>query len=73
MKIKKSITINATSTTEDGKTIATFYASISGDGAGTNTSMNVADQELYEVNKSIVREDKAAFDKFVYEVEDDNN
>ncbi|WP_338753116.1 hypothetical protein [Leuconostoc mesenteroides] len=68
MKINKSVALNAWSSTEAGEQIAYFSANVSSD--GTNSSMSIQNQTLYETNKSLVRKDKAAFDDAVYEVED---
>lgn len=69
IKIKKATTITATFNTDDGQQVAYFNASVSD--TGTNISMGISNQELYEANKAAVRADKAEFDKYVYAVEDE--
>lgn len=69
LKITKSTTVEGASFTEDEHQIATFYANIND--AGTNLSMNVIDQELYDANKKQVRLDKQEFDNYVYSLEDE--
>lgn len=68
LKIVKSTAIEGISSTEDGQQIATFYANINEN--GTNNTMNVMDQALYDANKKKVRADKREFDDYVYTVED---
>lgn len=68
MVITKTVSLAANSTTSDGQTLASFNASVSP--AGTNSSMSIMDQQLYDANKELVRSDKAQFDKEVFAVED---
>ncbi|WP_433322442.1 hypothetical protein ACRHK7_01080 [Weissella tructae] len=68
LKITRSTTVDGTSVMEDDSIVATFYGNITGD--GTNMSMNVINQELYDANKKQVRADKREFDDFVYDLED---
>ena len=69
MTINKSVSINATSTSTDGATIAYFNANVSA--SGTTSNMSIQNQDLYESNKAQVRKDKSDFDNAVYEVEDE--
>lgn len=69
LTINKSTTVEGVSTTEDDRQIAMFYASLNE--TGTNITMNVSDQVLYEANKKQVRADKRKFDDYVYELEDE--
>lgn len=68
MKINQSITITASSTTEAGEQIAYFNATVANN--NSNISMSISNQALYEANKAQVRQDKAEFDEYVYNVED---
>lgn len=69
MTINKSISITATSVTENNQAIAYFSANISD--SGTTSNVNIQNQDLYEANKVQVRKDKADFDTAVYAVEDE--
>jgi hypothetical protein len=68
MKIKQSVNINAESRTEAGEVIAYFNANVAE--ANSNISMTIQNQALYDANKALVRQDKADFDAYVYDVED---
>lgn len=68
MKINKSVSITATSVTEDNQVIAYFSANVSD--SGTTSNMNIQNQDLYEANKTKVRAEKTEFDNAIYEVED---
>lgn len=68
MKINQSITISATSTTAAGEQIAYFNATVANN--NSSISMTISNQALYEANKTQVRQDKAEFDEYVYNVED---
>lgn len=68
MDITKTVTLAANSVTSDGQVLASFNATVSP--AGTNSSMSIMDQTLYDANKVLVRSDKADFDKEVFMVED---
>lgn len=68
MDITKTVTLAANSVTSDGQVLASFNATVSP--AGTNSSMSIMDQTLYDANKALVRSDKADFDKEVFAVED---
>lgn len=50
--------------------IATFSARIPQDSGSSNVSMDITNQQLYELNKKEVRKDQAAFQARVYEIED---
>jgi len=71
MEITKSVQISAQSKTSTGESIAYFTANVSD--AGTNSSMNIQNQTLYDANKTQVRKDKSDFDNAVYEVEDESS
>lgn len=68
MTINKSVSITATSVTENNQVIAYFSANVSD--SGTTSNVNIQNQDLYEANKVQVRKDKVDFDNAVYEVED---
>jgi len=70
MEITKSVQISAQSKTSIGESIAYFTANVSDN--GTNSSMTIQNQTLYEANKTQVRKDKSDFDNAVYEVEDES-
>jgi len=70
MEITKSVQISAQSKTSTGESIAYFTANVSDN--GTNSSMTIQNQTLYEANKTQVRKDKSDFDNAVYEVEDES-
>lgn len=72
MEITKTTSLTATSVTPDeAKTpIAYFNASVATDGGNSNVSMNIQNQQLYDINKKQVRADLAAFTDAVYAVED---
>lgn len=69
MTINKSVSITATSITNDNQAIAYFSANVSD--SGTTSNVNIQNQTLYEANKTQVRKDKADFDTAVYAVEDE--
>ena len=71
IEITKSTSINATFKTDDGQQVAYFSASVSKE-TGSNISMNISNQVLYEANKEAVRTAKVEFDKYVYAVEDES-
>lgn len=69
MTINKSVSITATSVTENNQAIAYFSANVSD--SGTTSNVNIQNQDLYEANKVQVRKDKADFDTAIYAVEDE--
>ncbi|MEG2246300.1 MAG: hypothetical protein RSC84_02525 [Peptostreptococcaceae bacterium] len=73
LKINKTINISGTSEIE-GKVVVYMNASISTDG-NTNANINksIANQELYNSNKTTGRADMAEFEKEVHKVEDSLN
>lgn len=73
LKINKTININGNSEI-DGQVVVYMSASISTDGnTNANINKNIANQELYNANKSQVRADMAEFEDEVYKVEDELN
>lgn len=73
LKINKNITLNATSEIE-GQVVVYMSGSIGTDG-NTNANINksIANQELYNSNKTSVRADMKQFEDEVYKVEDELN
>ncbi|MDO4553711.1 MAG: hypothetical protein Q4B70_01030 [Lachnospiraceae bacterium] len=71
MDIKKEIKLTATTSAEDGTIIATYQGSVD----TTNPkkiSYNpyIADQELYRLNRTKVKEDQMAFEDALYSEQD---
>lgn len=73
LKVNKNITLNGTSEI-DGQVVVYMSASIGTDG-NTNANINksIANQELYNSNKTSVRADMKQFEDEVYKVEDEIN
>lgn len=73
LKINKTINISATSEIE-GQAVVYMNASISTDGnSNANINKSIANQELYNANKTAVRADINTFETEVYKVEDELN
>jgi len=66
----KSLTINGTSTTEEGEPIASMYCHIEQNGMMSENS-SIVNNELYEKNKALVRADMDAFTALCREQEDE--
>lgn len=73
LKVNKNITLNGTSEI-DGQVVVYMSASIGTDG-NTNANINksIANQELYNSNKTSVRADMKQFEDEVYKIEDEIN
>ncbi|RGC24855.1 hypothetical protein DWX41_20820 [Hungatella hathewayi] len=69
LKTSKTINLSGNSIIND-KQVVYMQANISTDGGTTSHSSSIQDKELYEVNKVECRQDMAAFDQMVYEIED---
>jgi len=71
LKINKSISVNGQSVIGD-VIVANFNATIPSENAIGSNSVNryIQNQELYEANRTEVRNDERAFQDAVYEVED---
>lgn len=69
LKANKSITITGNSLIND-KPVVYMQASVSTGGGTTSHSSSIQDKGLYEENKAECRQDMAAFDAMVYEIED---
>jgi hypothetical protein len=68
MKINQAVQISAMSKTDSGEMIAYFNATVAD--ADSSSVMTIKNQALYDANKKQVRQDKADFDAYVYDVED---
>lgn len=68
LKVSKTTNLNGSSSIGT-EVAATMYATISEDGS-ININTNTANTELAEKNKEAVRNDIAAFQEAVYEVQD---
>lgn len=66
---RQTVSLNGDSRVND-QIIATFSARIPQDSGNSNVSMDITNQQLYELNKIEVRKDQAAFQAKVYEIED---
>ncbi len=69
LKTTKSISLTGNSMIND-KPVVYMQASISTGGGTTSHSSSIQDKALYEANKTECRQDMAAFDAMVYEIED---
>ena len=69
LKTTKSISLTGNSMVND-KPVVYMQASISTGGGTTSHSSSIQDKVLYETNKTECRQDMAAFDAMVYEIED---
>lgn len=71
LKVNKNITLNGVSEI-NGMQVAFMNATISTDGSSNaNVNKSIANQELYNKNKTEVRADMEAFENEVYKVEDE--
>lgn len=67
---RKQITLTGNSII-DGTSVVTLNATIPSDTGVGNINQYVQSPELYEANKTQVRQDVAAFTALVYEIEDE--
>ncbi|MDE5781005.1 MAG: hypothetical protein K2I03_05945 [Lachnospiraceae bacterium] len=67
LTITKSTNLNGTSSI-DGNVVATMYANISKDNC--NQNVNITNNELYEQNKTEIRNDITKFNQSLYELQD---
>lgn len=70
LKTTKTVTIKGTSSTDEGRIIATMNCTIS-DNLSMTSSENIADMELYKANTNLVRADMDAFTAHCRSVEDE--
>ena len=69
LKTTKSISLTGNSMIND-KPVVYMQANVSTGGGTTSHSSSIQDTALYEANKTECRQDMAAFDQMVYEIED---
>lgn len=69
LKTRQSVSLSGESIIND-QTVASFSAQIPQDNGSTNININILNQQLYDLNRKIVRADQAAFQDKVYEIED---
>lgn len=69
LKANKTITVTGNSFIND-KPVVHMQANVSTDGGTTSHSSSIQDKALYEANKAECRQDMAAFDQMVYDIED---
>lgn len=71
LKVDKNITLNGVSLV-NGVQVAWINATISSDGrGGANINKSITNQELYNANRTEVREDFTKFEEQVYKLEDE--
>lgn len=70
LKINRNTTLNGTSDI-DGVAVVYLNATIKAEGAGADVTKSIANQELYNSNRILIREDMTAFEAEVYKVEDE--
>ena len=67
----KQETVNLTAeSVVDEETIVMFSARVPSDGVGSGVSLSIRNKELYDENKSTVRQDQQEFQNLVWETED---
>lgn len=69
LNTNKTLTINGTSSTAEGETIASMYYHIEKDGMVSENN-SIVNNALYEKNKELVRADMDAFTTLCREEED---
>ena len=67
----KQETVNLTAdSVVDEEVIVMFSARVPNDGVGSGVSLSIRNKELYDENKSTVRQDQQEFQNLVWETED---
>ena len=67
----KQETVNLTAdSVVDEEVIVMFSARVPSDGIGSGVSLSIRNKELYDENKSTVRQDQQEFQNLVWETED---
>ena len=67
----KQETVNLTAeSVVDEETIVMFSARVPNDGVGSGVSLSIRNKELYDENKSTVRQDQQEFQNLVWDTED---
>lgn len=69
LRTETMISITGTSITEDGMAVSSMVCTISANGR-VSTSTNVINEDLYEANKEMVRNDEDEFKAYCREFED---
>lgn len=71
LETTKSITLTGKSTVNN-QVVANFTANVYNDDAGSDTfNTFIANKELYDANKKIVRKDSQDFQNLMYEAQDE--
>lgn len=71
LEITKNITLNGVSKI-DGQVVVYMSANISTDNSGSsNVNKSISNKDLYDANKTQVRQDMAEFEENVYQLEDE--
>ena len=67
----KQETVNLTADSViDEETVVMFSARVPNDGVGSGVSLSIRNKELYDENKSTVRQDQQEFQNLVWDTED---
>ena len=67
----KQETVNLTAdSVVDEEVIVMFSARVPNDGVGSGVSLSIRNKELYDENKSTVRQDQQEFQNLVWDTED---
>ena len=67
----KQETVNLTAdSVVDEEVIVMFIARVPNDGVGSGVSLSIRNKELYDENKSTVRQDQQEFQNLVWDTED---
>lgn len=69
LKLRQSVSLSGDSIVND-QTVASFSAQIPQSSGGTNVNTNISNQQLYDLNRIVVRADEAEFQGKVYAIED---
>lgn len=66
---RETVSLTADSVVED-EVVANFHASISHTGISNGVNLTIRNKDLYDANKSVVREDQQEFQQLVWLTED---
>ena len=66
---QETVILNADSVIDE-ETIVSFNARISHDGISSGVSLSIRNRELYEENKTQIRQDQQEFQNLVWDTED---
>ena len=67
--VRQSVNLSGESIIND-QTIASFSSQIPQSSGNTNVNINIVNQNLYDLNRIVVRADQTEFQSKVYEIED---